>query len=346
MHKIISEDTRIYNEYQLVMYLYKCFINNKDIVLDFHLEGPCCSRNNLYNILDEFCNATQFKKSRIKIYTGNALEHHNEYEIIFKPEYWYEIKLINDWSRNNKLDINSKPTKHFGIFVGRSSWSRLWMSTILYRYKEQTLQTFHSGYDQNYVVSQANNTNDLLELDELNRFRCDIISEVAEFLDHCPINQINDLDLVQKTKMFIPANNNNCFPIQHPANLNILKWYNNIFVDIVCETRMVGNIFFATEKTWRCIIAQRPFIIVGPPHFLSNLKKLGFQTFNNFWNEGYDEYPPSHRIREIELVINDLANKTIDELHQMLRNMQPILEHNYKTFKTLDYQTIKKAFNE
>ncbi len=346
MHSLISEDTKIHNEYKLVIYLYQCFVEDKDIVIDFHLEGPCCSRNNLYNILDEFCNATKFNKSRIKIYTGNALERHSEYEIIFKPEYWYEIKLINDWLKNNRLNIDTKPLKHFGIFIGRSSWSRLWASTILYRYKDKTLQTFHSGYDQNYVVSKSNNTTDFLELDELNRFRCDIIPEVTQFLNHCPINQINDLDVIKNTKMFIAANNNYCFPIQHPANLNILKWYNDICIDVICETRTVGNVFFVTEKTWRCIIAKKPFIIVGAPHFLNNLKKLGFKTFNDYWNEGYDEYPPSHRIKEIEKLINTLAKKPIIEMHNLLTQMQPTLEHNYQTFVSLTYNKIQEIFNE
>jgi hypothetical protein len=346
MHRLISEDTKIHNEYQLVMYLYECFISDKQIDIDFHLEGPCCSRNNLYAILNEFCNKTKFQKDRIRIHTGNALEKHNEYRVIFKPEYWYEVELIKKWLETSSLTLSKYPTKHFGIFIGRASWSRNWVSTLLYRYKEKTIQTFHSGFDQNYVVAKSNNTTDILDLDNLNVFKCNIIPEVTNFLGHCPINQINDIELIQNTKMFIAANNNNCFPIQHPANLNILQWYNNIFVDIVCETRVVGDIFFVTEKTWRCIIAQRPFIIVGPPHFLSNLKRLGFKTFNDFWNEGYDDYPPSHRIGEIEVLLNKLANKSMDELHQMLHNMQPILEHNYKTFKNLNYQTIKEAFNE
>lgn len=346
MYNIISEDTRIFNAHLLMMYLYESHINRNDIILDFHLEGPCLLRNDLYAVLDEFCNKTQTKKSQIKIHTGNALEKHHEYEIVFQPEYWYELELIKHWLLTNSLNIKRDPIKHFGIFVGRASWSRNWISAIMHRYKDKTLQTFHSGFNQNYVVSKRDNTTDLLDLDNLNKFKCNIVPEVAKFLSECPINQINDLVLIQNTKMFIEANNDNCFPIQHPANLNILRWYNNIFVDIVCETRVVGNVFFVTEKTWRCIVARRPFIIVGPTNFLTNLKRLGFQTFNEFWNEGYDEYPPSHRINEIEILIHILADKSITELHKMLEKMQPILEHNYNVFKNLTYQQIKDVFDE
>lgn len=346
MIKLVSTDTSIHQEHALVMYLYDCYIKNKEVIIDFHLEGPCCHSNQLYVILDSFCQKTNFNPQRITILTANMLETHPQYNIIHKPEYWYELELIKKWTLTNTVDSGIEPTKHFGIFVGRSTWARAWVSAILYRHSEKVLQTFHSGYNKNYVVPKSSGVVDSIGLDDLNQFGCDIIPEVAEFLAQCPVVDYDDINKIKHTKMFISPNNDSCYPIQHPANLNILKWYNDIFVDVVCETRVVGNVFFVSEKTWRCMVARKPFIIVGPGNFLKNLRRLGFKTFNNFWDEGYDDYSSEHRIKEIERLINSLAIKSIDEMSALQQQMQSVLDHNLDTFNKLTYQQIRETFNE
>jgi hypothetical protein len=232
------------------------------------------------------------------------------------------------------------------MFVGRGSWDRAWISTILHRYQDKTVQTFHSGYHQNYVIPKSDSIVDTLGLDLLNQYGCDIIPEVATFLQKCPIIDQDNLELVKQTRMFIKPNNDNCYPIQHPANLNILPWYQDIVVDVVCETRIIGNIFFTTEKLWRCMVAGKPFIVMGSQHYLQNLRRLGFRTFNEFWDEGYDDYNPAQRIKEIEKLIQSLANKSLKEMQAILVKMKPILNHNLQRFKTLTYEQIKETFDE
>jgi hypothetical protein len=109
---------------------------------------------------------------------------------------------------------------------------------------------------------------------------------------------------------------------------------------------MVGNVFFATEKLWRCIAACRPFIIVGSQYYLKNLRRLGFRTFSDFWDEGYDDYGPTQRIKEVEKLIQQLAKKSLKEMQMLLVKIQPVLDHNLETFKTLTYQQIKETFDE
>lgn len=346
MHKLISEDTAIYRQDLLVMYLYDCAKDHKDIAIDFHLEGPCCRTNNLYTILDEFCRRTDYDPKRIKIYTANQIEKHDLYTVIRRPEYWYEVNLIRAWMTQNAINFTAPPTKHFGIFVGRATWSRAWVSAVLYRHKQKAIQTFHSGYNQNYVVPLADSIVDPIGLDLLNQYGCNIIPEVAAFLDQCPIVNQHNVELIKQTRMFIKPSNNNCYPIQHPANLNILSWYQDFVVDIVCETRVLGDTFFVSEKTWRCIVARRPFIVVGAGNFLKNLKKLGFQTFNNFWDEGYDDYGPTQRMQQIEQLIQTLADKSVQEMQDLLASMESVLEHNFNIFKQLTHQQIKETFND
>jgi hypothetical protein len=343
MHKIIAEDNFIWDAHNLIMYLYQCIEKNTNPVVDFFLEGPCANTTGLYRLLDSFCDKNSYSKEKITICTGNIIEHHPQYKIKKKYDYWYELKLIQEWMKSNNIQENIKLTKHFGIFIGRSTWARSWVSSHLHTYyKEKTLQTFHNGFHKNYAIPIVDGLCDNLGLDNLNRHGCEVITQVAKFLELCPILLDNDFDV---TSAYITPTNKN-YPIQHPANMRILNQYKHFCIDVVAETRVEGELFFCTEKIWRPIIARRPFIVIGPRHFLKNLKKLGFQTFNYFWDEGYDDYDSADRIRNVITLIDSLAQKSITEIHTMLDQMQNILENNYKVFHSLTYQKIKEIFDE
>lgn len=344
MYNIISRDTFIWSENQLVMYLYDCFVNDRDIKLNFNVEGMCARRNGLYNILDEFCSKTNYDASRITLHTGNMLEAHDRYCIVKMPKYWYEVVEIQKWAKAHTLEITNTPVRHFGSFVGRSSWDRLWISAILdSKFKEQTIQTYNSGIRTNYLVKEDSGLHDHIGLDDLATYQCDILPSAINFLERCPRVIEDDIEYIKTVKSFIPQAD--YYPIQHPANLNILKEYNNIFLDIICETRITGNVFFVTEKTWRCVLAKRPFLVMGPTNFLSNLHRLGFKTFNKFWSECYDEVGINHRIKEIEQVLDIVSQWSTEQLADSLAEMQDILEHNYQNFMNLDYNKIKKVFS-
>jgi hypothetical protein len=344
MYNISSEDTFIWGETALVMHLYDCLTNDLDIDLSLNLEGICLARNGIYRILDNFCKHNNYDPRRITIYTANMLESHDRFNIVKVPEDWYEVEQIQTWLQDRQLPITNTPSKHFGNFIGRSTWSRLWIASILNaKYKDKTFQTFNSGLQSNYIRKEG--AYDSIGLDDLVSHECDILGEVVEFLKTCPRVIPEDVDYIKTLDSYITQHSaGDIYPIQHPANLNILKEYNDIFVDVICETRMVGDIFFVTEKTWRCIVAKRPFIVVGNANFLSNLKKLGFKTFSNYWDEGYDYTSIQFRIKHIEQVLATISNWSTQELHHYLEDMQDILEHNYRTFLQLDYQTIKRTF--
>ena len=336
-HQII-EDNKIWRKDLLTMYLYDCANNNRDAVIDFYLEGSCCQANGMYRLLDAFCNATGYQANRITIKTANLIEQHNQYNIVRVPKYWYEVGKINQWLKEKTIDTGTEPVYHFGNFIGRSSWSRIWMASLLNaKFPGQSLQTFNSGLQSHYIVKE--HTCDYLGLEDLVKQQCDILPEVIEFLNTCPRVIPEDIEYIKTVKPFIPQAD--YYPIQHPANLHILNEYHKIFVDVVCETRVTGNCFFVTEKTWRCVVARRPFIVVGNQHFLANLKRLGFKTFNQWWDEGYDDYTQGNRIKEIEKILERIAQWSTEDLHIKLEEMKSVLDHNLEVFQSLTYQKIK-----
>lgn len=335
-------DRKIWRKDLLLAYLHECYNKDIDATIDFTPEGSCAEALGLYQLLDEFCSKTGYSKHRITIKTANMVEHHVDYNILKQPEYWYEIRTIQTWLKDKTLDIQYNPTKHFANFSSRSNWFRLWVATILDSYhSDKTLQTYH--YDP---VRENYNANGYIGVDDLFRYQCDLIPEAVKFIQTCPRTlDLGHLQNLDNSKGCIYQHTNSYYPIQHPNNLNLLQYYNDIFVDIVVEPNISGNCFLATEKLWRCIIARRPFIVVSNVDYLKNLSRLGFKTFNPWWDESYDMYGQAGRVKKIKEVLASISTWPVDKLHKTLSEMQLTIEYNYSTFHHLTYDKIRQEFN-
>ena len=64
-------------------------------------------------------------------------------------------------------------------------------------------------------------------------------------------------------------------------------WYDSTYFSLAVETTMSGT-EFVTEKTFKPIAFQHPFIVCGQAGVLEFLKNNGFETYNNLFDESYD----------------------------------------------------------
>ena len=103
--------------------------------------------------------------------------------------------------------------------------------------------------------------------------------------------------------------------------------YDNSSVSYICETfdnTEYGN--FITEKTYRPIINQHPFVVQASPRMLEYMREQGFKTFNNLINESYDKDPVS--VNRIDNTI-DQAVKLLDHTLTNADTVKSIVTHNY-----------------
>lgn len=108
---------------------------------------------------------------------------------------------------------------------------------------------------------------------------------------------------------------------------------------IVTETVFYHNKLHLTEKIFKPIVAQRPFILVGAPGNLQYLKSYGFKTFDRWIDESYDQIQdPDLRIQAIVNELKKICNLDASQLKQMHHDMLPVLTYNcnhfFTTFKT------------
>jgi hypothetical protein len=126
---------------------------------------------------------------------------------------------------------------------------------------------------------------------------------------------------------------------QSPAqsyNENYL--FEDIFLWVAGETAVPNKYPNFSEKTVRAMLYQRPFALLGNAHSLAYLRKFGFKTFNDFWDESYDlDLDFGDRIAKVSKIIEDICDKDLHTLRIMLNDMQPILQHNKKILMETDW---------
>jgi hypothetical protein len=110
---------------------------------------------------------------------------------------------------------------------------------------------------------------------------------------------------------------------------------------IVTETVFYHNKLHLTEKIFKPIVAQRPFMLAAAPGNLAYLKSYGFQTFDQWIDESYDNIQdPDQRLQAIVDQTSRLCAMSDSELRQMHQEMQPVLEHNFNHLWTTFRQHI------
>jgi len=178
------------------------------------------------------------------------------------------------------------------------------------------------------IKSDLNNTTDEINFHQINVL-LNNVKETANILKFC--NSLNeDITFNTNTKL-------NTKSLGSKVDWND---FNQSFCSLVTETNIDNNTLFISEKTYKPIYAQQPFIVLGNPNTLKYLKEIGFKTFDMWWDESYDsETDFKIRLNKIISIITDIANKSIDELSQIRKDMESVLVHNYKHFLTYEAAT-------
>jgi hypothetical protein len=99
------------------------------------------------------------------------------------------------------------------------------------------------------------------------------------------------------------------------------------------ETVYFGRRTHITEKTFKAIALEMPFVLVAPAGSLEYLREYGFKTFSAIFDENYDtEINDIHRIERVIKLLKDLDSLTVKEQQQIHRACLPVIEHNFNHF--------------
>lgn len=139
------------------------------------------------------------------------------------------------------------------------------------------------------------------------------------------------------------------FVSNHHAAYNSLptQYYQNSYFSLVSSTyalKTQETCIGITEKEYKPMILNHPFIIFNRPHTLKHLKSMGFMTFEKWFDESYDDVVDDlQRMEKIVLEVKRLTTIKHSEWEKNLEQMKPILLHNYN--RVVNYKLERCYFN-
>jgi hypothetical protein len=137
-----------------------------------------------------------------------------------------------------------------------------------------------------------------------------------------------------------------CFPGEsnspmHSYQLSLFNECAESMLYVVTETVADQTRQHLTEKTFKPICLNMPFILVGTAGSLEYLRSYGFQTFDQFWDESYDhETNDIVRIEKIGQLLKDLDSLSLQEKQQLFRHASKITQHNFDHFYSGNFEKI------
>ena len=285
-------------------YFSRCNNQGIEANLDFTNEGYGLYANGAWKIIQMVAEECSIGMDKLTIHISD----------MFASYPCKTIPQVNDKWLDVYVPTTEPPAtdfKKFGHFVGRASADRLAMHVMLEKYKDDMWYSIWKGwdFDEEFFARFKNYI----------RFLGDKgtkIGRAREIVEQLP--QKNTFENPSRDDFYT-------WPMQ-VAPLH--RYYKNMFVDIVSETDL--DTCFTTEKTLRPIIFKTPFLLMAGKGTLQKLKDIGFQTFDNWWAEDYDNYSHRERLEKILDIVEWISVQY--NVKKYKEEMNSILEHNYNHY--------------
>lgn len=249
--------------------------------------------------------------------------------------YYFDLFLMN-WIGNRYYDIKKykeleldKINYNISCFNLREDYHRTILGVLL-AHESNALVTLHNYFDYLHITN-----NDVIDINQF--------SEELKKRLKFNFTKIKDFDLTYDISSKDKPGYFTVSSRQQDLNISGIQ---KSAINIVTETRYTTPLIYISEKTIKPLMCMRPFIIAGPPYTLRLLKKFGFKTFGDFWDESYDdELDHAKRLEMVYNLSKQMTSKNINELKIMLLKMKDILEYNREQVLKLP-EEIKKLSPE
>jgi hypothetical protein len=273
--------------------------------------------------------------------------------------------LFRDVVKRN-LDISDNPPGHIvvserGELVEKLCEKYAWQSHYYFYHGWACLDWFR-GYDRTFLIPRAQDRNPTQTFMSPNRIVAGKRDHRVLFLynvfkhglqnNHisaprtCPVENIDITSIAQKytnvyqdiSSVFAQAELPRLFAKETTQNMTSC-WLTNFaeaadsLIYVPTETVYFGRRTHLTEKTFKAIALEMPFVLVAPAGSLAYLREYGFKTFDSVFDESYDlETDDIKRIEQVTQLLKNLDNMTVQQRQKIHKACLPIAEYNYNHF--------------
>jgi hypothetical protein len=273
--------------------------------------------------------------------------------------------LFDDVVRRNK-DIGNKPRGHVVVSELGESVDQLvnaygWKSHY-YFYHGWACQDWFRGYDKTFLIPRARDRAPTCTFISPNRIVAGkrdhrvlfLYNVFKQKLDHnwisaprvCSYENVDISVIANKycntypdiEQVFNSADLPRLFPGEETQQMTSC-WLTNFaeaadsLIYVPTETVYFGRRLHITEKTFKAIALEMPFVLMAPAGSLEYMRSYGFRTFADVFDESYDtETDDIKRVEQVVQLLKDLDNLTIKERKEIHCACLNTVEHNYNHF--------------
>jgi hypothetical protein len=281
---------------------------------------------------------------------------------LFDPLFQDVLRRNTDvWHRNKPTPFGHVIVSERGEQVEKLCKKHEWTSHYYFFHGWASLD-WYRGYDKTFLIPRAKDRNPTRTFMSPNRivggkrdhrmlFLYNVIKHELQN-NHisapriCPVENTDITSIAQKytnvyqdiVQVFEQAE----LPILftgEPTQLMTSCWLGNFneaadsLIYVPTETVYFGRRLHITEKTFKAIALEMPFVLVAAAGSLQYLKEYGFQTFAGIIDESYDqETNDILRIERVVQLLKDINDLGARERQQIHRACLPAVEHNYNHF--------------
>lgn len=261
----------------------------------------------------------------------------------------YKLILANLWeSRPYVLARDYEPyLDNILVVLGcKNSFNYGWKHIVnvqnWFWYNESLWYTCDKNFQyQNYVPNRTNNNLFFMPIKRNKPFRAEIVERFDNILNnavwsfverwcdgkHLPTREENPVARIGWDRQFEPDwYNDTYFTVAvetYCGHTNEIDEYNGIVSDERCPAEL-----FITEKTYKPIAHQHPFMVLGMKGTLAHLRSIGFETFDHIFDESYDQL--DFFDDRLELVYNNIINFSKEKYLDPITEQK--IQHNYNKF--------------
>jgi hypothetical protein len=167
----------------------------------------------------------------------------------------------------------------------------------------------------------------------------------------CPVEGVDITSIAQKytnvyqniVQIFDQAQLPRIFSGEDTQNMTSC-WLTNFaeaadsLIYVPTETVYFGRRLHLTEKTFKAIALEMPFVLVAAAGSLAYLREYGFRTFDSVFDESYDlETNDVRRIESVTQLLKDLDDLSVHQRQKIHQACLPIVKHNYNHFYGGDF---------
>ena len=273
--------------------------------------------------------------------------------------------LFQDVVRRN-LDIRPRPTGQVvvseqGEYLDQLCERYGWTSHYYFYHGWACLDWFR-GYDQTYLIARARLRTPKKTFMSPNRIVAGKRDHRVLFLYNVFKNNLQDNHIsAPRTCQYegvdisvIASKYNNTYPdieqvfesallprtfagedsqLMHSYQLGNFAEAADSLIYVPTETVYFGSRTHLTEKTFKAIALEMPFVLVAPAHSLRYLREYGFRTFAPYIDESYDTITDDiKRIEAVTAVLLEIQARSAAAKNQLWQSLLPIVEYNYNHF--------------